>query len=442
MHITEIQIKNFRLLKNFSINLTNPLSIIIGKNNTGKTSFIMALQTFLSSDRKITFYDINTDMIDEIKTLLQRDSLLQKDEYKEDEYQISLSMCIQYEEEDNLANISQFIVDLDPDNKCVLFHFSYKLSYNSYKELYESYKNNSKSSESPKNDMDRYLKRNLIDSLSKVMYSYYEKDDLRSYHSIKDEKVLKNVLKLKVIKAPREFLKSKNTTLSDFAKDLYKLKQESDRETINEFKNSLEDIEQDLNKAYDKLFSETFSSMKKYIDDNAFALQVISTLSDDEDLFQNNTELQYGNNLPEHYNGLGYLNFLSILFEIYLLIEEQKSKKTTDIVLLSIEEPEAHTHPQMQYIFINNIKKLLQREESINIQSILSSHSSHIISQASFDDMRYFYLDDTQKTQVKVLSEIEKEFEKNKDLETFQFIKKYLTLNSSELFFSDKLIII
>lgn len=31
-----------------------------------------------------------------------------------------------------------------------------------------------------------------------------------------------------------------------------------------------------------------------------------------------------------------------------------------DINILFIEEPEAHTHPQLQYIFIKNIKELLR----------------------------------------------------------------------------------
>ena len=31
-----------------------------------------------------------------------------------------------------------------------------------------------------------------------------------------------------------------------------------------------------------------------------------------------------------------------------------------DINLIYIEEPESHTHPQLQYIFIKNIKDLLK----------------------------------------------------------------------------------
>lgn len=66
----------------------------------------------------------------------------------------------------------------------------------------------------------------------------------------------------------------------------------------------------------------------------------------------------------------------------------------SDINLLIIEEPEAHTHPQMQYIFIKNIKKLLgtplrTKDENRSIQSVITTHSSHIVSESEFNDIKY-----------------------------------------------------
>lgn len=56
------------------------------------------------------------------------------------------------------------------------------------------------------------------------------------------------------------------------------------------------------------------------------------------------------------------MNLISMIFEIQILIQEfkkTKNERPSDINLLFIEEPEAHTHPQMQYVFIKNIKSLL-----------------------------------------------------------------------------------
>ena len=79
--------------------------------------------------------------------------------------------------------------------------------------------------------------------------------------------------------------------------------------------------------------------------------------------------------------------------------KREKDKKPADINLLFIEEPEAHTHPQMQYVFIKNIKKLLgkgiRREDGENrdLQYIISTHSAHIVADSDFDSIKYLRKD-------------------------------------------------
>ena len=43
MFLSKITVQNFRLLKDFSIDLEKELSLIIGKNNSGKTSLLYLL---------------------------------------------------------------------------------------------------------------------------------------------------------------------------------------------------------------------------------------------------------------------------------------------------------------------------------------------------------------------------------------------------------------
>ncbi|WP_257220263.1 ATP-binding protein [Phocaeicola dorei] len=52
MKIFKIQVENFRLLKNFSLDLEDELSLVIGKNNTGKTSILSVLDKFLNQSEK------------------------------------------------------------------------------------------------------------------------------------------------------------------------------------------------------------------------------------------------------------------------------------------------------------------------------------------------------------------------------------------------------
>ena len=63
MKITKLQIENFRLLKNFSMDLEEDLSLVIGKNNTGKTSILSVLDKFLNEKSKFSYDDLNIDLI-------------------------------------------------------------------------------------------------------------------------------------------------------------------------------------------------------------------------------------------------------------------------------------------------------------------------------------------------------------------------------------------
>lgn len=63
MVIKQIQVKNFRLLKEFTMEMEDELSLVIGKNNVGKTSLLVILDKFLNQgDRKgFQYNDFNLD---------------------------------------------------------------------------------------------------------------------------------------------------------------------------------------------------------------------------------------------------------------------------------------------------------------------------------------------------------------------------------------------
>ena len=54
MVIRQIQVKNFRLLKNFVIDLQQELSLVVGKNNVGKTSLLIVLDKLLNYSKERT----------------------------------------------------------------------------------------------------------------------------------------------------------------------------------------------------------------------------------------------------------------------------------------------------------------------------------------------------------------------------------------------------
>lgn len=144
------------------------------------------------------------------------------------------------------------------------------------------------------------------------------------------------------------------------------------------------------------------------------------------------------------------MNLISIIFDIYLaktrFAQRRSEGVLAEINLLFIEEPEAHTHPQMQYIFIKNIKELLH--EGIKdeygtvrpLQYIVSTHSSHIVSDSDYDDIKYLNrVEGKNEVKAKRLKSLSEVYE-NKD--HLRFLKQYITINRSELFFADKVILI
>jgi len=133
------------------------------------------------------------------------------------------------------------------------------------------------------------------------------------------------------------------------------------------------------------------------------------------------------------------MNILYLLLQIEIKKEFFiESKK--DINLLFIEEPEAHTHPQMQTIFIEKIESLLN--EIPSLQTFITTHSAHIVKNCDFKEIRYFFNDFSNQNIVikNFYSELQ---EKYKDeVSEFKFLNQYLSIASSELFFAEKIIFI
>ena len=197
-------------------------------------------------------------------------------------------------------------------------------------------------------------------------------------------------------------------------------------------------IDEDLTKEYRPVFEPFLREAKTVLD-----LNDLNVKSDIETkvLLENNSQVVYGeddNNLPENMNGLGILNILYLLLQIDLREQDFKSENK-DINLLFIEEPEAHTHPQMQYIFADKTLKALSQNEKL--QTLVTTHSSHIVSRCEFDNIRYLQNHEKDKciTVKNFLIELSSKY-KNQD--DFKFLKQYITLNAAELFFASKVIFI
>lgn len=468
MKIRKIKVNNYRLLKKFELDLEKDLSVIIGKNNCGKTSLLSILDKFIgtrATANAFSYDDFNIGFQKEIREIVENNEAI------EDIHTgISLILFIEYDDTDNLANISKLMMDLDPDNNTIVIKFEYSILTDDVLRLksdYQNYKEGQKKISKTEKTINEFLKDN-----HKKYFKIYRKaigydrntsteNDKEFIDLGKESMLFEKIINFKMISAKRNVTNNDtDKTLSALSSKYYEKKEDKNNksEKIQDFKDTLSATDSHLNQIYDGLFADVIEKVRKFggINKGDSVIKIASTLQHRE-LLKGNTTVMYDHNaeysLPENYNGLGYLNLITMIFEIEILLSEfrmesRENQAPADINLLFIEEPEAHTHPQMQYVFIKNIKDILKQASSgmdgrsFNLQTIITTHSCQIASESKFNDIKYFYKSSNSSVNSKNLKDLEKEYEKDGEIQSFKFLKQYLTLNRAELFFVDKAIFI
>lgn len=382
---------------------------------------------------------------------------------------IKLQLYIEYNDTDSYENIQNFIMDLEPENNIILLEFISLINIENIFDL----KNIIREREIKDfSDFSRYMSKNFTKYFKIKKYSRdYDKKNKKIISDMIEEidsKDIQKVIKVVGIKADRAVSNDeRNHALSSLTSRYYEIYRKNIKDESNLIFQDLEVEIEKTDKALYKIYNGEKGNnekgsegiFKRIIDvvktyggsDNKINISIGSSISE-KNLLTNNTSLYYkhgdedSSTLPETYNGLGYLNLIGILFEIETKLQELY-EQPADINILYIEEPEAHTHPQLQYIFIRNIKNhinshrnKLNKEKNKYLQIIITSHSSHIVSECNFDDIIYLKRVDNN-ILAKNFNSLKAEYEEDKK-RGFKFVKQYLTLNKSELFFADKVICI
>ena len=121
------------------------------------------------------------------------------------------------------------------------------------------------------------------------------------------------------------------------------------------------------------------------------------------DLLDHGTAVQYSMQkesleelLPEYSIGLGYQNLQSLSYQLVSFkaarLKPEKGAPAP-VHLVMIEEPEAHLHVQVQRIFPDKAHKLISPvgadASALKSQLLISTHSSHLAHAEDFDRLRY-----------------------------------------------------
>lgn len=165
--------------------------------------------------------------------------------------------------------------------------------------------------------------------------------------------------------------------------------------------------------------------------------------------------------LPEKYNGLGYQNLISMIFNLIRFRDEWmrvgkvgKREKIGNtpiepLHLMLIEEPEAHLHAQVQQVFIKKAYGVLRNHSELaekpqfSSQMVVSTHSSHIAHETDFTGLRYFrrkLLASELEIPCALVVSMSTIFGGGTD--TSKFASRYLKTTHCDLFFADAAILV
>lgn len=464
MRVSKIKIVNFRVLRNFESSLNRDFSVFVGRNNTGKTSIVAVLNRFLSGGRHFALSDFNCQFISDLCEAVLNDGVIPKP------WGITLHLVISYDENDDISSLYPALLDLDPGNNSVVLQFSYVLTEGSMQKLRTSFDAWCDDMECEKKTQERlndFLKTEFTsffnyscDSVPMTVFEGGSFEDNVS-RSIKPDEV-DAMVAFKLIGVPRNVSNTESSeSLSGLANRYFKATQGDIRskEAIS-LNKALMQADDALTESYKTVFGGVTSSIRDFGGERPNETELVfKSLLRESDLLPGNISLMYRDlrsdaELPESHNGLGYLNLIGILIQVKTIASQLRRDAKPDkapaaVNLLFIEEPEAHTHPQLQRVFMDNIKSLLDEESNgdsaspIVLQTMITTHSAHIVSSADLHDIKYLQREGNV-VKVKDLRLMEAEYAKAKEPYDawYRFLKQYLTLARADVFFADKLVLV
>lgn len=455
MKLINARIKNFRLLEDVSISFETDTTVIVGRNNTGKTSLTEIFNRFLNTTKpRFKLEDFSLNTIPKFQEAYNFWKLKKEDsEILKILPSIELETVYDYKDEGtDYGSLSDFIIDFDETIYSVNILFEYRLIEGRINSLFTSI------DESEKKDFINKLRDNLSKYYDTYVFAIDPSDS--SNRSLRDIGKAKDLITVEFIHAQRgldDETSNEKDMLGKVLTNIFKSgNTENAPDDLQRKSKELEDIVDEIQVKIDGEFRQKVNALLPAL--KIFGYPGLSdpaltteTILDIEDFLASKTKVLYkkdnGICLPETYNGLGSRNLIYILFQLYDYFRKyQAYNVSTKMQVIFIEEPEVHLHPQMQEVFINKIEEIvksfsesLNRNEKWNVQFVVSTHSSHIANAAKFHSIRYFLAKNTTCPRT-IIRDLNKEFNTKENNVDREFIHKYLTLTKCDLFFADKAI--
>ena len=418
------------------VDVASDTTLIIGKNNAGKTTIITALDNLINHSNAFGANDFNYRYLQEYLAGYDICNPPLWAPYIE----FVLTIGLEEDSNDRISNLIPFMLVEDIEDSeldiCIRYEVEDFVYFQSeMKDLYSEGKD--------KNAFSKFI--NLLHSTDYVL-KYYDKN----MNKIDVDFKLSNLMELQCVKA--NHLKNDHCLTDAFNNIINYRYDHIFQKEKKEVTKELEKINHELTENITKNHTDVIRSvLKKLISMERMGVDLSADITFDK-LMKDLIKYEYiedDANIPENQFGLGYTNLVMIIAAIMDYMERYpESSFNSKINLISIEEPETFMHPQMQELFIKNINEairvlLFSKNKDVNSQIIITTHSSHILnskihSNNTFNNICYLYED---KRNAAVTNLNNKKVMPNKDedekSEAFKFMKKHIKYKISELFFSD-----
>lgn len=500
MRIDFLHLQNFRKLKNCRIDVSAKETLLVGANNSGKTSAMDALILFLTKKRSFDLKDFTLSNWSAI-IKIGENWLKEEDSEKIDltskpwESEIPTLDIWLHVENTELQHVSHIIPSLDWKGGLLGVRLRYEptdieslytefiKSSQSAKEIYDAKKG--------KSATFNIWPQNLRDFLDKKLSTYFkvqtylldpaqnENPQLLNEKDIAvQNEVLDKLINVDIINAQRGFTDVNTEAVEGSAtKNLSSQLRTYYESHLNPSKNptkadvealvELHQAKETFNKNLESSFEDALNELEdlNYPGFGNPRIKLSSEINTASSL-QHDSAVQYALNdgktelsLPEKYNGLGYQNLISMIFKLISFRDKwMKKGKSLDpndpeiifqpIHLVLVEEPEAHLHAQVQQVFIRKAYSVLRKHKNLaddktfTTQLIISTHSNHVAHEIDFTALRYFRRNISEKGSINTSSVVNLSKTFGTDDDTTRFAKRYLKTTHSNLFFSDAAILV
>jgi hypothetical protein len=467
MRVKKIAIKNFRLLEDVELSLEEITTVIVGRNNSGKTSLTELFRRILSGNEpEFALQDFSLGAHEQFwEAFVLKSTLVEENKIREALPAIEARLTLSYATSaPSLGPLSDFIVDLNPDCSDALIVIRYELRDGRIDALFEGLPvDQSPEGRASKADVFRAIKER-VSKLYGATLKAVDPGDPTNERSQEWPKI-KALLQTGFINAQRgldDETRRTSEVLSGILQNLFnnarlESANQEDRDIAIGLENAVQGIQAEIDGDFQKKLSSLLPAFGLFgypgLPDPQLCTE---TILDVDRLLTNHTRVRYvgvnGVTLPESYNGLGVRNLIYILLRLLQFFKDFKAKPASPGVhLVFIEEPEVHLHPQMQEVFIRQLEKVVdtfnkQHNDGSHwpVQFVVTTHSSHIANEAPFVAMRYFLskrrgaADGYRQTHIKDLRKgILDEPDENQ-----RFLHQYMTLTRCDLLFADKAVLI